>query len=207
MRLEKLGTGEMSQWYTGPAPGTLLSGSLAASASQTSPKAVLETEVSGQKVELEGAGTECVECKIENSGGVTVGSGELRFTGITVVSPAGCTVSSTFRTKLLSITADWMIGTVDYFKLVPAAGEENGVFTLELGGGEACPFSTAIIPKGSLFLRAENETGTQAVFQSVRSSAAINGTAGGRFHIGAHTASLEGTAVFTVAGGVAYGTR
>ena len=196
------------KWYTGAAPGTELSGSATAASEQVGASS-FKTTVAGEAIELSSTNIECVECKIENSGGTAVGSGKLKFTGVTVSKPAGCSVASTITTKALKVKADYMISSVDYILFEPEAGAETGFATVELTGA-SCPIKTAIIPKGTVFVEAANATGTQAVEQEVASSEAINSTAGGSLHVGTETASLTGHAKFKLTGanaGVAFGTH
>jgi hypothetical protein len=98
-----------------------------------------------------------------------------------------------------------MIGTADYIKFVPTAGETAGFASFSLTGA-SCPLKTTIIPKGSVFVQSANATGTQASEQPATSSAAINSTAGGSLHVGTEVASLATTAVFK-AGGTLFGTH
>jgi hypothetical protein len=56
--------------------------------------ATFKTEVAGTPYVLQATGINCEGCKTENSGGVAVGSGKLKFTGVTVKEPAGCSVAS-----------------------------------------------------------------------------------------------------------------
>ena len=196
------------QWYTGSGSGTLLSGSKTATSEQVG-SATFATTVSGEAVVLHSTGINCEGCTIENSGSTAVGSGKLKFTGVTVEKPTGCSVASTIETNALSVQADWMIGTDNYIKFVPTAGEEKGFATVTLTGA-SCPIATSIIPKGSVFVQSANATGVQAVSQTVSSSKAINETAGGSLHVGTEAAWLEGSAAFSLTGegaGLAFGTH
>jgi hypothetical protein len=196
------------QWYTGASPGTVLSGSETIAATQVG-TSTFTAHVSGTAYELKATGINCVNCKIENSGGTAIGSGELEFTGVTVVQPVGCTTPSTFKTKPLSVTADWMIGTVNYVKFVPTAGPTTAFATINITG----PCATTLVPKGTVFVQSANATGTQAVEQQVSSSEAINTAAGGvagTLHVGTEFAALTGTVKFKMSGakaGVAFGTH
>jgi hypothetical protein len=182
------------------------------------------TKVSGTEIVLHGTGVACVGCKIENSGGTAVGSGAMKFTGVTVEKPAKCTTTETIETKALSLQADWMgsftekIGKIEiteptffnYIKLVPTAGEEFGFATFSLTGAE-CPLKTTITPKGSVFVESVNSTGVQAAIQRVNSSGTINSTAGGSLHVGSEAATLTATVnleAFNEKGvGIQFGTR
>ena len=189
------------KWYTGGAPGVELVGSAALTSSAVGE---WEFRVAGL-VSLKWTNTECEGCTIENSGGTAVGSGNLKFTGVTVSSPANCSAPSTITTKTLAFRPDYMIGATNYWRFEPSAGPETGYFTLELTGA-SCSLKTALIPKGTLFMQSTNKTEFQAVEQEESSSAAINGAAGGTFHVGAEPASLTGAAKFK-RGGVEFGTH
>src|SRR5882757_1130455 len=86
-------TTEDVKWYLG-SPGTVLSGSQTIKAAPFG-SVTFATSVSGLEVVLQASGIECVGCKIENIGGTAaVGSGQLKFTGVSVKSPAKCSTSS-----------------------------------------------------------------------------------------------------------------
>jgi hypothetical protein len=191
------------QWYTGASPGTLLSGSETVKAEQVGGG----TLVTGTSVVLHTTGVECVNCKIENSGGIAIGSGQLKFTGVTVEKPARCTTSASITTKPLTWQADWMIGTANYWRFAPSNAET--VLTFELGGAE-CSSPGIFSHLGSVFMQTANATGVQAVTQQVNSSPTINSEAGGTTHFGTEPASLTATINFTLSGakaGTAFGTH
>jgi hypothetical protein len=210
-------------WYTGTAPGTVLTGSEEMSSTIVGASATFSTTVGSTPYVLESTGIECVGCKIENSGGVAVGSGHLKFKGVTVKEPAGCSVASEIETTALSVTADWMPSEIvieggkevtkaketgpSYIKFTPTAGETTEFAQVVISG---CALATTLVPKGSVFVESANATGTQAVEQEVHSSAAINTAAGGSLKVGTKTASLTGSAKFKMKGakvGIAFGTH
>jgi hypothetical protein len=194
------------KWYAGAAPGTELSGSETVSATPVG-TGTFTTTVGGTAYELTSTGVECVSCKIENSGGTAVGSGQLKFTGVTVAKPAGCSVAATITTKALSIQADWMIGAVDYVKFTPTAGETTALATIEITG---CALATTIVPKGTVFFQSVNSTGILAPTQQIKTSATINSTAGGSLHVGTESATLTDEARFKLSGtkaGQGFGTN
>ena len=193
------------KWYTGASPGTELSGSAEAKTSQVG-SSTFETTVSGVAIKLHSTNTECVECKIENSGGTAVGSGKAKFTGVTVQEPATCSVASSITTTKLTWKADYMIGTVNYILFEPAAGSTTAMATIELTGA-SCPIKTAIVPKGTVFVKMQNTTGTQAAEQKVNLSAAINTTAGGTLHVGEEPASMSAVTANRLASGSQFGTH
>lgn len=193
------------KWYTGAAPGTELTTAAAVKSAQIG-TATFVTTVAGQTVELGSTGMNCSGCVIENSGGTAVGSGKLEFTGVTVLKPANCSVTSTITSNALKIKADYMISSADYILFEPSAGVETGFATVELTGA-SCVIKSAIVPKGTLFVKAQNATGIQAAEQRVNSSAAINSEAGGTLRVGSEAASLTGEAKFELSGGGAFGTH
>jgi hypothetical protein len=191
------------KWYTGASPGTELSGSEAVSASLVGSATLL----SGSSVGFHMTGVECLGCKIENSGGTAVGSGQLRFTGVTVEKPARCSVGSTITTKALSWQADWMFGSATYWRFVPTAGAGTAFIAFELSGTE-CSMPGIFNHIGTLFVQSANSTGTQAAEQKLNSSGEINSGAGGVTHFGSEEAALAATLNFKLSGakaGTAFG--
>ena len=192
------------KWYTGASPGTELSGSKTLTASEEGIGS-FETKVSGTQITLHMTGTECIECKIENSGGVAVGSGKLKFTGVTVQTPAKCSTSTSIETKALSLTADWMIEPFSYIKFVPTKGEEAEFAQFTLTGTE-CPLKTTVIPKGTVFFLNINQTGNQEATQHVNTTITVNNEAGGTLHVGTEAGMLAVTLNLSI-GGTAFGTH
>jgi len=211
------------KWFTGASPGTELAASETISAVAVG-NGTFETETALGKYKLEAEEVECVGCKIENSGGVAVGSGKLKFKKVKVVEPAGCSVASEIETAALSVTADWMgskevenpkesgkFETVEtatnYIKFTPTAGETKEFATVAITG---CALATSLVPKGSVFVESQNATSTQAVEQEVHSSKAINAAAGGKLTVGTKEAILKANAKFKMSGGkagTAFGTH
>jgi hypothetical protein len=185
-------------WVVG---GSTLTGSETATSTAVG-TATFTTEVGSTKYVLNATGIECVGCKVENVGGSAAGSGKLKFTGVTVKEPAGCSVASSIETASLSITADWMSGTTTYVKFVPTAGETKEFATVEITG---CALATNLVPKGSVFVQAKNATGTYEAEQEVTSSEAINNAAGGSLKVGTKAAVLAGSAKFKLGSGKAFG--
>jgi hypothetical protein len=154
----------------------------------------------GTKYAVQSKKITCVECKIENVGGVAVGSGKLRFEELSVLEPAGCSVTSPITTNALSVTADYMEGTTtNYIKFVPTKGETTAFATVPITG---CALETNLIPKGNVYVRTVNPTKKLAFKQEVESSALINSTAGGSLKVGSKVASLEAKAKFFIGNGL-----
>jgi hypothetical protein len=188
------------KWYTGGGSGTLLGSSETVSSTIASSPATFTTHVAGTLYEIRATGINCLNCKMENSGGAAVGSGELEFTGVSVVQPAGCSIASTITTKPLSITADWMIGSTNYIEFEPTAGASTQFATVEVTG---CALATNLVPKGVVYMQSANATATPAVEQEVHSSESINATASGLakpLHVGTELAVLTGSAKFKMSG-------
>jgi hypothetical protein len=184
------------QWFTGSGTGTVLSGSEAMGSAAVG-SATFKTKASGNEYELEATGINCIGCTITNTGSTAVGSGELEFTGVKVLKPAGCTTPTTVKTKPLSIQADWMIGTANYIKFEPTAGSTTQFATVTISG---CALATSLVPKGTVFVQSANGTGVPKVEQEVLSSELINSTAGGSLKVGLEPASLNGKAKFKMTG-------
>ncbi len=180
---------EDAKWYVGASPGTELAGSETVGAEAVG-SATFTTEVGSTKYVLEATGVECVGCSIENSGGTAIGSGHLKFKGVTVKEPAGCSVASEFETTSLSLTPDWMIGSTNYWKFAPAAGETKEIATLAILG---CPLATTLVPKGSVAIQATNSTGTASVAVQVNTSAPIQAAAGFSLKVGTKQFSISGS--------------
>ena len=191
-------------WYTGMSPGSVLGSPATVTSSQVG-VSTFETTISSMTVEFHSTNIECVECKIENSGGTAVGHGKLKFTGVTLAKPSSCTTSSTITTNMLSLKADYMIGSVDYILFEPSAGPGSSFLPFTLSG-IPCPISGTFSAKGTMFVEAEKTTGTQEPEQIVASSATINTTAGGSLHVGTPAASLAGEIKFSI-GGTPFGTH
>ena len=114
------------QWYTGATAGTVttLKEDTEVTA-RSSGAATLTGILNGQAYELSTSEIDCVGCKITNeevtskAGKVAIGKGEITFTNVNVVKPAGCTVNGItsggaseaagmVTTRPLTVHADWM---------------------------------------------------------------------------------------------------
>lgn len=217
MRLKKLGTalvvvlalgavvasnafaaavGEAATWRTGSA-GTVLTGSETVT---TTGSGELVTTIGETPLVLKATGVECSGCKIENSEGFAIGAGKLKFTGVTVSSPATCAVSGgSITTTALDTTSYYMIGSGWYTWIHPLTGTTLATVTLTKGTG-ACALSGSYVIGGSVFLKMANSTGSFVVTQSSTSSGAINAEAGGSLEFGSKKAELNGTATMALSG-------
>jgi hypothetical protein len=193
-----------AQWWVGEAPENPLSEPESVEVEAGAKGGTFTTEVGKVKYKLHSSKVSCVGCSIENSGGHAIGSGSLKFEEVTVEEPTGCSVAGTIETAALSVSADWMIGSANYVKFVPSAGESTEFATVKITG---CALATTLVPKGSVFVQSQNATGTQAKTQEVHSSEAINATAGGNLHVGTKNAVLTADATFTLASGEEFWTE
>jgi hypothetical protein len=207
---------EPAEWYIGASPGSTLTEDRGLSASAKSGTTfTLHGTISGTSVDLTMTGLECVECKITNSpvteksGAVAMGKGKLKFTGVTVDTPVGCTVRNgsssgsvgLIETKPLVFHADWMHEGKWFQHWFPASSNVIATFLLE---GGSCPVAGTYNLKGTVFSEATNNTGVQAVAQEFVFSPVIQTTAGAEMTLGPNAAELVGTGVFS-AGGIAFG--
>ena len=192
------------QWYLN---GSSLSASQAVTSGLVG-TATLETEVGETPLKLASTGLECVDCTIFNFGSSAKGEGELKFTGVSVVTPSGCEViGGAVQTNELKVDADYMIETKNYVRLAPvgAAAALAGL-TLKAKMGKTCAISGPYLVKGSVFVKSQNATGVGATKQFVNSSGPINTEAGGELKFGLETATLTGEAWFE-AGGKSFETK
>jgi hypothetical protein len=207
---------EPAEWYIGASPGSTLTEDrvLTASAS-TGTTFKLRSVVSGTTLEITMTGLECVECKITNSpvtekaGAVAMGRGKLKFTGVSVDTPANCTVrngssggaAGLIETKPLVFHVDWMHEGKWFQHWFAATSNILATFQLE---GASCPLAATYNLKGTVFSQSKNNTGVQAASHEFLFSPTIQATAGGEMSIGASVAELTGSGIFS-AGGIAFG--
>jgi hypothetical protein len=179
------------------AGGTVLSGSETVSSTGSGE---LVTTVGETPLVLKSTGLNCLECRIENSGGLAGGSGKLEFTGVTVATPSTCAVSGGKVTTLALTSRHWFhIFHFWYTGYRPRTGTTFATVTLKEGSG-SCPLSGSYIVSGSVWVRGNNETGVYAVSQTFTSSGTINSEAGGELKFGSKNAELNGTGTFSLSG-------
>jgi hypothetical protein len=205
----KLEKEEMAKWYTGASPGALLTTPETVSTVAVGTGTFRTESEGGVKYAVQSKKVSCIECKIENVGGTAVGSGQLKFEELSVLEPADCVTTSRITTTGLTVAANFMEGTsaVELIKFTPTKGETTAFATVPITG---CALETTLVPKGNVFVSAQNETGVQAVEQEIHSSATINKNAGGSLKVGSKEASLEASAKFKLSGaklGIAFGTH
>jgi hypothetical protein len=169
----------------------------------------LSSSVLGAAITLNATEVECDEaggttCQIDETNAkkeltTDHSAGRLVFTGVTVTSPAKCTVHSvgaangTVTTEALTdeIIMDPSGGTATFDKFFPEEGET--FVTLELTGAECTLAGVVAAVKGTVTGRTSN-TGVAAVTQSITFNAAEQATGGGVLKLGKEAATLTGVA-------------
>jgi hypothetical protein len=163
-----------------------------------SPNFALHTLVGGAPLKLTATGVECPGGAIEN---ITVGgvhmagaSGKIRFTGVTVSEPAGCTTPATLET--LALKADLLMGkgtagqpatSKGFVKFEPAVPGGN-IATATI---EGCAAEGKYPIKGSIISEATNDTGTpHSAVQEVNGSETTAAMSALKF--GTNASSLTG---------------
>ena len=151
----------------------------------------LDTTVVGLHLTITATGVHCTgTCTIDESGNVELVDGKLEFTGMTVDTPAGCTIPSTMTTRTLSaeLIMDPGGGTATFLRWKPATGETIAEFEL---GGTCALAGTPLRIKGTITSRLNN-TGVSAVEQPATFSFAEQTTGGGSLKAGKEVATLTG---------------
>jgi hypothetical protein len=187
------------QWYTGGS-GTPLSGSKTVTCSvgehEGSSVFTLNGSVGETKtpVKLTATGIECLSSTIFNESSHGKDKGKLKFTGVTVDEPAGCSVeggaveTTELKTELYM---DSESTTKAFDKFEPAAGPTNNFATVKLIGA-SCPVTGSKLVKGTVFGEATNPTSTSLATQPLTFSAAIDTTTGGTLTFAGNEAHLTG---------------
>jgi hypothetical protein len=211
------------EWYTGASPGTTLAGSVTATATVAEhpvlgSKGTLKGTIAGQSVGMTLIGTSCVECKIENkeltskAGKIAYGSGKLRFTGATVDTPSGCTVSSEagvvgeILTRKLTIHADWAVAGSEkvFVQFIPEAGAAAAIAQFRLAGGQCEAIEGPYNITGTLFAESKNNRGVFAAAQGLVFSPAVQTTTGAALKLGGNPAEFTGSENFALSGGAQF---
>ncbi|MGH2938701.1 MAG: hypothetical protein ACRDPE_11350 [Solirubrobacterales bacterium] len=203
-----------SQWYVGGAK--LANGASKNVTCKSTGNLTLEGTVLGLKTKLTATGVECLESVIKQEGtgasGMAIDSGKLRFTGVTVDEPEGCSVTGgTLTTEKLN-TFVQMDGTKVYDKFQPASGEtfvKIPITGCAIAGtipvtGTDFGLATHTNAKGETI---NNLTGEEFASQMLTFSGTINTEAGGALKLGGNTATLTGTADNELEGGAVFGAK
>ena len=159
---------EDATWRTGAA-GTVLT---TVESVNTTGSGELVTEVGSTKLVLKATGLECLSCTVQNTGGTAVGAGKLKFTGVTVVTPAPCAVAGgSVTTTALNLKADYMgvagpTASNNAALFVPVEGTRFATVELVKGTG-ACALAGSYPVTGSQYVS------TNKKHRSVRSVARL----------------------------------
>jgi len=154
------------------------------------------------KVQLTATGIKCINAKIfnENTGKTppVVGkdSGELEFTGVSVMTPPNCTVQGNkVVTKPLvsELYTDPANTTIGFEKFEPATA--GGNFATVVVEGPSCSIAGNRIAKGFVFGQLTNPTGTSSKTQPITFSKAIDETAGSALVFAGNPAHLTGQVI------------
>lgn len=172
-----------AEWFV---EGSKLSGSasIGAEASGTS---ALESTVLGSPLKMTFTGWNCSGCVISNPGNEF--AGKLQLTGLSIVSPAGCTTASSITTNPLagSVIMHPSGGTVTFMKLTAASGIT--IFQLKISG---CAAAGTYNLTGTLTCQNANPTGVQATVQSMTCGPSAQTTGGAAITLGPNVATLPG---------------
>src|SRR4051812_25625068 len=134
-------------------------------------------------------GAECVAGSITQKGTEAVGSLKLKLTGLSVMKPSGCNLTS-FASGLSALKfAPLKIGATEYKKLEPAEGTTT--FTFSLQSCFVSGFNGTYKVIGSLCGKGK-ETGAEFVEQKVVLSAEVQAVGGCSLKIGSVSALMEG---------------
>jgi hypothetical protein len=159
-------------WYTGAQPGTKLVGAQATQMSLASEKLTFETTIAGLATKFTSSSLECANCKIENRAGTgenksnteAVFSGELSLGGLNMVSPAGCSIMPSVKTKPMTGVVGGEKGspTTAAFRLSPTSGTTWAIVEI---AGVSCPIAGLYKVNGNEFGAFANPLGVDAKTQ------------------------------------------
>jgi hypothetical protein len=186
-----------SQWYINGSKLASGSSETVTCAKTGTEPIILSTTIGGGAITIRSTNVECVESKITQTGTMAEDSGKLRFIGVSVVEPAGCSVAATLTTEALKTHLE-MDGTTTYDRFEPAAGPTEKFITLKI---TKCAFEGSYPIKGYVRGRS-NPTGTAAVIQPLTfdsSSAAVSGLT-----IGGNGVTFTGTFANTLSSGLSW---
>jgi hypothetical protein len=186
-----------SQWYINGSKLASGSSETVTCAKTGTEPITLASTVAGAAVKLTATGVECVESKITQNGTMAEDSGKLRFTGVTVDEPAGCSTVATLTTEALKTHLE-MDGTTTYDKFEPAAGETEKFVTIKL---TKCAAEGSYPVKGYVRGRS-NTTGTAAVNQPLTFDSSSNAVSA--LTLGGNAATITGNAANTLTSGLSW---
>ncbi len=161
----------------------------------------LKTTVGKNNVplKLQATGTTCPGGEIFNESEEAKFRGHVRFTGVTVIEPTGCSVEGgAVETVALKGSVGMKVGssTIDTVIFEPATGEEFAAVTIA-----GCSIAGEYPVKGKVIGQPTNVTCTEAATQTVDFSEAIQNDAGGALTFGNKAAQIEGELSVKLTGG------
>ncbi len=172
-----------------------------------SPNYVLTGTVAGTPTELTATGVECVEATIfnvaEGGSGMANATGKLKFTGISVVKPAGCKTPATLQTNSLiaDLQVDEAVGTKTFARLEPdAAAGATSFATVKL---EECAAEGSYPVKGLTYCEVTNATEVHATVQECNGNATTNGFSS--LTLGGNPATFTGEVATELSSGGSFG--
>jgi hypothetical protein len=140
---------------------------------------LLAGAVLGADTELTATGVECKESTLSNTvvgtENMAVDAGRLNFTGVTVMKPAGCSVSGgevTTEPLVTKLEMDSAFKTTTYDRFEPLAGASGKFASIKITG---CAIAGTYPVTGVTYGLAVNETGVLATNQPLIFNATTNG--------------------------------
>jgi hypothetical protein len=199
------------QWYTGATTTTLPVGSSKSAICSISGALTFTASVGENHVPIKVSmtGVECIGATLFNEGSPVLGhdKGKLKFTGVTVDEPSGCTVEGgsveTTELKTALYAEEGVTGKV-FDKFEPAAAGGN-FFTLKISGS-GCSVTGSKVFKGAFFGEASKRAGEAATTQTLNFSSSIDTTTGGSITFAGNEAHFSGSIVNSI-GGEAFGAK
>jgi len=156
---------------------------------------VLGGTVAGTEAEISATSLECPSGGvIKQEGEHAVATGTLKFSGLTVRKPAGCTTSASITTKALTAKI-YMEGVTVYTRFAPTAGETGTFASISL---EGCAAEGTYPIKGTLFGQWSNATETAATDQPLTFSPTIQSNAGGSMTLGSEPMGFTGKSTWEI---------
>jgi hypothetical protein len=154
-------------------------------------RGILKGTISGVSVEMTATGIEFIEARITQKGTTAAGSGRLKLSGLTLVSPASCGAPAAITSTALSVEV-FQKGTPTYLKLIPTAGITTPFATVTLTGECALAGTPFKVTTSTYACGETDELGTMAVKLLGRSSEKILSNCGGTLLAGGNPASVTG---------------
>jgi hypothetical protein len=163
----------------------------------------IQASPSGTSIKIDIGAAEAVGATIQNteSGAMAEWSGKLKFTGATVLEPAGCKTPTAIETTALTGRVKMKKGSASeaFVEFSPTSGETIANIALE-----SCALAGKYALKGEMASKMGNNTGVSAVEQPlVFGSAEANEVSALKF--GTSAATITGEVEMALASGEIYG--